>query len=60
MICLCVQVLNAEQKKTQVENIAAHLKNAQEFLQKRAVENFGKADPEYGSMLQEALNRYKK
>ncbi len=57
--CVCVQVLNSATRKIQVENIAAHLKDAQEFLQKRAVNNFGLADPEYGSMLQDALDRYK-
>lgn len=42
-----------------MENIADHLKDAQEFLQKRAVANFGQADPEYGALLQEALARHK-
>lgn len=59
-MCVPVQVLNEKTRKIQVENIAAHLKDAQEFLQKRAVNNFGLADPEYGRMLQEALDKYKK
>lgn len=54
------KVLNPQTRKIQVENIAGHLKDAQEFIQKRAVHNFGLADPEYGRMLQEALDRHKK
>ena len=41
-----------------MHNIASHLCNAQEFIQQRAVRNFGQADPEYGRRLQERLNFY--
>lgn len=41
-----------------MENMAGHLRNAQPFLQKRAVSNFGQADPEYGRLLQEELDKY--
>lgn len=40
-------------------NIANHLKDAQEFIQKRAVGNFAKADPEYGQQIQEKLDKLK-
>ena len=39
--------------------MAGHLSGAAEFLQKRAVENFGKCDAEYGRRLLEELNKYK-
>jgi hypothetical protein len=42
-----------------VENIAGHLKDAQEFIQKRAVHNFTQADPEYGRRVQAALHAHK-
>jgi len=40
--------------------MAGHLSGAADFLQKRAVENFSKCDPEYGRRLNEALNKHKK
>lgn len=43
-----------------MKNIANHLIGAQEFLQKRAVHNFGQADPEYGQTLQEELDKLKR
>merc|ERR1712110_540467 len=42
-----------------VDNIASHIIGAQEFLQERAVKQFGCADPEYGRMLRERINYYK-
>lgn len=52
------QVLNEEERTELVDNIASHLCNAQEFIQQRAVRNFGQADAEYGSRLQERLKFY--
>ena len=52
------EVLNAEEKKRLVANIAGHLKDAQEFIQKRAVANFAKADPDYGAGIQKLLDEY--
>jgi catalase len=54
------KVLTPDDRTHLVENIAAHLHCAQEFIQQRAVRNFSQADPEYGQRVQEALNRYKK
>lgn len=42
-----------------VDNIASHIQNAQDFLQERAVKQFGCADKEYGRMLRERINHYK-
>jgi hypothetical protein len=53
-------VLTEEDKKHLIINMSGHLKDAQEFLQKRAVAMFSKCDPDYGNRLQEALNQHKK
>ena len=53
------QVLSAEDKDHLTSNIAGHLKDAQEFIQKRAVGNFAKADPEYGRQIQAKLDKHK-
>ena len=53
------QVLSAEDKTHLINNMAGHLVNAQEFIQKRAVRNFGQCDAEYGRRLQEALTALK-
>jgi len=52
------KVLNEKEKTDLVNNIAGHLKNAKPFIQQRAVENFGKAHPEYGRRLKEALAKF--
>ena len=52
-------VLTEEERTRLVENIAGHLKDAQEFIQKRAVENFSKADSEYGARIAELLQKFK-
>jgi len=52
------KVLNEKEKTDLINNIAGHLKNAKPFIQQRAVENFGKAHPEYGRRLKEALAKF--
>jgi len=52
-------VLSAAEQTRLVENIAGHMKDAQDFIQKRAVNNFAQADPEFGRRLREALAQYK-
>ncbi|CAH1798535.1 unnamed protein product [Owenia fusiformis] len=52
-------VLKPSERSALVRNIGAHLSGAQEFIQARAVKNFGQCDPEYGSRLQQELNKYK-
>ncbi|KAM5138914.1 catalase [Mantella aurantiaca] len=52
------KVLNEEERKRLCENIAGHLKDAQLFIQKRAVKNFSDVHPEYGSRVQALLDKY--
>ena len=52
-------MLNEQEKSRLVANIAGHMKDAQEFIQKRAVRNFASADPEYGRRIQVLLDKYK-
>lgn len=52
-------VLKPEDRTALIKNIAGHLKDAQEFIQQRAVHNFGQCDPEFGKRLQQALDAYK-
>jgi len=51
-------VLSEEERQRLVANIAGHLKNAQPFLQDRAVKNFAQVHSEYGRRLREALDKY--
>jgi catalase len=53
------KVLKADERKRLVENLAGHLKDTQEFIQKRAISNFNQVDPEFGQGVQEALQKYK-
>ncbi|XP_006002068.1 catalase [Latimeria chalumnae] len=52
------QVLKDEERTRLCENIARHLKNAQLFIQKRAVKNFTDVHPEYGARVQALLDKY--
>jgi len=52
-------VLTADERFRLVDNIAAHIQNAQDFLQERAVKQFLSADKDYGKMLRERINHYK-
>lgn len=54
------EVLKEDERERLVDNIASHLCNAQEFLQDRAVKNFGSADADFGKRLQEQLKKYNK
>ena len=53
------QVLTKEGRENLTSNIAGHLIGAQEFLQKRAIGNFAQADPMFGRMLQEKIDKLK-
>lgn len=53
------KTLNEEERTRLIENISGHLINAAEFIQLRAIENFGKCDQEYGRRLKEALDKLK-
>nr|KAG5702811.1 hypothetical protein BaRGS_001893 [Batillaria attramentaria] len=54
------KVLKPEERTRLIENIAGHLKDAQEFIQQRAVSNFSQCDPEFGKRLRQALDAYKR
>eukprot|EP00731_Ephydatia_muelleri_P022009 Em0014g600a len=54
------KVLSEEEKTRLVENIAGHLKDATEFIQKRAVQNFTAVHRDYGGRLNLLLQQYKK
>ncbi|XP_063402690.1 catalase-like [Mytilus trossulus] len=51
------KVLNPAERQRLAENIAGHVCNASEFLQKRVINNFGQADPEYGQMIKQLLDK---
>jgi len=52
-------VLTSEERKRLAANIAGHLKNAQEFIQQRAIKQFSQAHPEYGRMIRQELEAQK-
>jgi len=52
-------VLNAEERDRLTSNIAGHLVNAQEFIQKRAIANFAAADADYGRTIAEKVQALK-
>jgi len=53
------KVLTAEERDRLVSNIAGHLKDAQQFIQERAVQNFEKVHPDFGAKLRLSLNLIK-
>lgn len=52
-------MLTPDERATVIKNIAGHLINAQEFIQKRMVRAFNQVDPEYGSGVQKLLDQLK-
>jgi len=52
------KVLDEPARARLVENIAGHLKNAQPFIQDRAVKNFSQVHPDFGSSLRAALDKH--
>lgn len=52
------KVLNEEERKRLCKNIAGHLKDAQLFIQKKAVKNFSDVHPDYGARIQALLDEY--
>ncbi|XP_053553124.1 catalase [Bombina bombina] len=52
------KVLSEEERQRLCENIAGHLKDAQLFIQKRAVKNFTDVHPDYGSRIQKLLDKF--
>jgi len=53
------KVLDASARDRLTTNIAGHLVNASTFIQKRAIANFAKADPEYGSAIERKISQLK-
>jgi catalase len=51
------KVLKPEERERLAQNIAGNLKNAKPFIQKRAIANFAKADPEYGRKIEEYIQK---
>lgn len=49
-------VLKPEERKRLVDNIVGSLKQAEPFIQERAIQNFSKVHPDFGNMLKEGLN----
>jgi catalase len=47
------KVLNEQGRENLTSNIAEHLCHAAPFIQKRAIENFSKVDPDYGRRIQQ-------
>ena len=60
LVLLFWQVLTPAMRVSLVENLVSHLKNSQDFIQKRAIRNFHQVDPEYGNMVQTVLDKVKK
>lgn len=54
------KVLNDKERDELAQNIAGHLKGAQEFIQKRFVQNLTQVDKEYASKVQNYLDQYAK
>merc|ERR1711979_18109 len=50
------EVLSKEERFRLCDNIASHLCAAQEFLQERAIKNFGSADAEFGQKIRELID----
>ncbi|XP_013782139.1 catalase-like isoform X1 [Limulus polyphemus] len=53
------KVLKPDERDRLVKNIVNHLKDAQEFIQERAVKNFSQVDPECGRRIKEGLDAIK-
>lgn len=48
-------VLNEDERKRLVSNVAGHLCNAAPFIQERQIKNFTKVHPDFGDALRKAL-----
>jgi len=53
---LLYRVLSADERTRLVNNIAGHMRGIDEEIQRRQIQHFLKADPEYGNRVAEALN----
>jgi catalase len=51
------KVLSPAERERLTDNIARHLSDAQPFIRKRVISNFALADPEYGSMVADKVDR---
>ncbi|XP_071975168.1 catalase-like [Engystomops pustulosus] len=54
------QTLSEAERQRLCENLARHLKEAQTFIQERAVKNFRDVDPEFGKRIQTLLDKHNK
>jgi catalase len=53
------KVLTEEERERLVRNIAGHLKDASEFIQRRALRNFFQVDKDYGERIAVLLRQHK-
>lgn len=53
------KVLDDKEKADLVANIAGHMKDAKNFIQERAINNFAQVDADFGQRLRKAVNAYK-
>jgi len=49
--------LSKQERENLTSNLAEHMVGAQDFIQKRAVGNFAKADATFGRMIQEKIDK---
>ncbi|XP_071498414.1 catalase-like [Diadema antillarum] len=52
-------VLSEADREATVDNMASHIVSAADFLQKRAVEQWSKVDPDWGKRLERKIAQYK-
>ncbi|XP_041452599.1 catalase-like [Lytechinus variegatus] len=52
-------VLSEADREATVDNMASHIKDAADYLQKRAIDQWGKCDPEWGRRLEAKIAEYK-
>jgi catalase len=53
---LLYRVLTADARERLIQNIARHMKNVPEEIQRRQIQHFFNADSEYGTRVARALN----
>ncbi|EDO41682.1 predicted protein, partial [Nematostella vectensis] len=52
------KVLNDEERMRLVKNIAGHVKDAKDFIQKRCVQQFTKVHPDFGNGIARELQKH--
>jgi catalase len=52
------KVLKPNERDNLVQNIAGHLKDAKDFIQRKAIANFSQVDPEFGRRIEEEIRKF--